>query len=467
MQPQQVYPTMPPPVPDQPVVAPATMTTDQRIAQENAQVFVFEHGEPELPRQHRVLDLVAQHKSTLAIALIAFVLTATGGTFAFAKIQTLSKALKTQTSTVTTSKKASSSAGGTTVTTPTNDTTAADDDSDADDNTPVAAANDDGGDGTNDPETNGSSNNDEDTSDSDGDEDATPVDGDDPPEDVVTPASTPVPTTPSPLLTHKFTTASWNSNADNKLIIGDQVKTIMGKTQILGLQEVHHTDQRASVTSKAICSSCAYAGYLASYTSGAASASSYPIIWNKASFTQIGSGSSRQMCDAAKTTTYSYAARYATWVKLQSKVNGKQFYVVNTHLMGVGESAGKPGSDSVLISRYKTHMTNLTALINELKAANVPIYVVGRFNVNYRYDHTVKTSYFPYASLGAIGVRSGWDAMSLSGISSSVGTEGTGSRLIDYVFASQRSDVMSNSIAVSSSQYGAGHSVAFYTSTVK
>lgn len=472
MQPQQVSPTTTPQL-DRPPISSTALTTDQMIAQENARVFVFEHGAvSEVPQQHKVLDFIHQvsrQRRPLMIGIVACILMSAGGVFAFTKLQTHTKASKTQASAVA-SSDSSSSAGG--VDTP--DDTAKDsaDSSETDSSTDTADDTSDTSDEeTTDEEGTGNT---EDTSSNEAEEEAAeeeeaePIDEvGSPVEDVSTPAPTPVPATPSVTLAHKFTTASWNSNEANKLVVGDEVKSIMSKTQVLGLQEVHESKQRASISSKAICSSCAYSGYMASYSSSAASASSYPIIWTKTSFTQVGSGSSRKMCEAAKTSKYSYAARYATWVKLQSKVNGKQFYVVNTHLMGVGESAGKPGSDTLLISRYKAHMTNLVALVDELKAANIPIYIVGSFNVNYRYDRTVKTSYFPYISLGAIGVRSNWDLLSLSGISSSAGTQGTGSRLIDYVLTWQRSDVTSNSIALSTSRHGSDQFVVFYTSTIK
>jgi len=467
MQPQQVYPSISPPTTEQPTLPSAALTTDQRIAQENAQVFVFEHGPPELPNQHRLLYFIGRHKSTIAIALVAVVLLSSGGAFAFTKLQTLTKAPKTQASTVAT-KQVTSSTGGVADAADSNDET-----SDTTDDTSAADSDnstDDSGDTTNDTGTdtnNNSNTNTNNDGNTDGEGDPATPETPDPAEVVVTPTPTPVPPTPSPVTAHKFTVASWNSNVDNKLALGDQIKSIMSKTQVLGVQEVHHTDQRVSIISKVTCSSCAYAGYLASYSSGTASQSSYPIIWNKSYFNQIGSGQFRQMCDAAKTSKYSYAARYATYVRLQSKVNGKQFYVINTHFMEGVESGGKPLTDTLLLTRYKTHMTNLIALINDLKKADVPIYVVGRFNVNYRYDHTVKTSFFPYASLGAIGVRSGWDVLNLSGISSSAQTDGTGSRIIDYVSTTQRSDVSANSVAISTSTYGAGNYVAFYTSTIK
>ena len=286
-------------------------------------------------------------------------------------------------------------------------------------------------------------------------------------ETVNIPPPTVVPAKPSPIQPHKFTVGSWNTNNDNKKNVGTETLSILAKTQVIGLQELHDKPQRDSIKSKVICSTCKYAGYIPSYSSGGASAASYPIIWDKSAFSLVGSGNSQQMCDAAKSSKYSYAARYATYVRLQSKVNGKQFYVISTHLMAGEGSKGKPTTDTLLTSRYKTHMAKLTALVNSLKTANIPIYVTGTFNVDYRYDRTVKTSHFPYAALGATSVRSSYDYLSLSGISSTKGSVSSSNRLIDYVFALQRSDMTANAISLSTSGHGSSHYAVFFTSTIK
>lgn len=286
-------------------------------------------------------------------------------------------------------------------------------------------------------------------------------------EKVNIPPPTVVPAKPSPIQPHKFTVGSWNTNSDNKKNVGTETLDILTKTQVIGLQELHDKPQRDSIKSKVICSTCKYAGYIPSYSSGGASAASYPIIWDKSAFSLVGSGNSQQMCDAAKSSKYSYAARYATYVRLQSKVNGKQFYVISTHLMAGEGSKGKPTTDTLLTSRYKTHMSKLTTLVNSLKTANIPIYVTGTFNVDYRYDRTVKTSHFPYTALGATSVRSSYDYLSLSGIASTKGSVSSSNRLIDYVFALQRSDMTANTVSLSTSGHGSSHYAVFFTSTVK
>lgn len=274
-------------------------------------------------------------------------------------------------------------------------------------------------------------------------------------------------TTPNASAGHTFTVATWNANADNVKIVGDQLLEILGNTQIIGIQSLHHLDQRDSVKNTVICSTCKYAGYLPGYNNNTATPASYPIIWDKAVFSQVGDGGYRTMSDSLIANGVSYAARYATWVKLQSKVNGKRFYVVNTQLISGVESVGKPTGNTAQVSNYKTHLSNLTTLISELKSADVPIYIVGNFAVNYRYDKDVHTSYFPYAAFKALGIHSNWELTNLKGIAKSAGTQTEGSRLIDYVFTWQRSDVAANTTSIAGSSYGSTYKPVYFTSTMQ
>ncbi len=283
-----------------------------------------------------------------------------------------------------------------------------------------------------------------------------------------TPTPTPIPIpSPTPALVHTFTTASWNANSDNPNVIADEILTIIGNTQIIGVQSVHHLDQRDGIKNKLICATCKYAGYLPGYNNGTATPASYPIVWDKAAFSQVGDGSYRTMSDALTVGTSTYAAHYATWVRLQSKVNGKQIIVVNTQLISGVESVGKATANTAQLDNYKAHMSKLTALVTELKAANVPIYIVGNFGVNYRYDKNAYVSYFPYASFKALDVRSNWDVTSLSGIKSTDSTQTVGNRLVDYIFTWQRSDVTPNATTIGNSAYGSTYKPVFYTSTIK
>jgi hypothetical protein len=482
----EAYPSTPPrftdPVATEAVqfAAPSPYTvnsTDQLIAQENARVGVFENPPAPLPRSRKILAAINEHRSVLLGIVVGLLLLGVGSTFAIASMK---KVTGGTVASSTTSKSASSVSGETSSGNAADangggdnsdeDTGDEEEDSGSDDEDTGDEEEDSGSDDedTGDEEEDSGSD-DEDTGD-DAEDDTgndAPDPGDDGPDDTVTPAPTPVPTKPVVSTPHKFTVASWNVKTDNTKTVGTEVLSLLTKSQIIGLQTLRTKTMRDSVKSKVICSSCAYSGYLAAYSGSDSGPSDLPIIWDKSAFTIVGSGSSRKMCDAASSKSYSYAARYATWVKLQSKANGKQFYVVDTHTMSPGESGGKPGSDSLLTGRFQTHMTNLKGLIGELQKANVPIYVVGTFNVDYRYDRFGYTSYFPYTSFKSMGVRSSWDLMGLSGVSSSVGTVSGSKRLIDYVFTWQRSDVTANAIAVATSTHGSDHYAVYFTNTIK
>lgn len=461
MQPRDLWS---PPVPEEYIVS----DVDKKIAEENAHVQVFEHPVAPEPKHRKLFAFIGGHRVALLVGLVSILLLSGGAVFA---VSSLHKVTSNAVASDTASKDKSSSSTKQSSGHSTDEASDNESDTDSGDDNSTDPSDEGDEDSTTDNEdtssVNDTSSDNEDTTPEEDDETSASVPSDDGDEDVSTPTPTPVPSTPTAATPHKFTVASWNVKTDNTKNVGDETLDMLTKSQVIGLQTLRTKTMRDSIKSKVICSSCAYSGYLASYSGSESGPSDMPIIWNKSSFTIVGSGSNRKMCDSASSSSYSYAARYATWVKLQSKVNNKQFYVIDTHMMGVGESGGKPGSDSLLLSRYQTHMTNLKALIAELQKSNIPIFLVGTFNVNYRYDRFGYTSYFPYTSLKAVSMRSGWDVMGLSGISSSAGTVSGESRLIDYIFAWQRSDVTANAIAISTSTHGSDHYAAFFTNTIK
>lgn len=455
------------PPPAAPIVTNSMQMTDQMILHENARVYNFENGISPMPKQHKILAFFGLHKRTMAISLISLIVMFLIAVPAFIKIQSLSKSPVGQLD-ITTDSRGGSSAGGSAASDSSSDAT--DFDTTTEDDTSTFSDDYDEVLGDDEEYTDGY---DEEYSEEYDDTGASEEYDETTEEDptyaspVTVPTPTATPTKPATKLAHRFTTASWNTSTGNPRDVGSQVLTLMKNTQILGLQELRGVNQRNSVKYKVLCPNCAYSGYQPSYAGSAPGDADYTIIWNKTAFKQVGTGSSRKMCDGAKSATYSYSPRSATWVRLQSKVNGKQIIVVNTHLMGLEERNGKPGTDTVLISRYKTHMTNLTKLLAELKSSNVPIYITGTFNVNYRFDKNAYTSWFPYASMKTLGIRSNWDVMNLQNIASTAGTATSGNRIVDYVFSLQRNDVSANAIAIASSKYGSDNSPVFYTTTIK
>lgn len=228
-----------------------------------------------------------------------------------------------------------------------------------------------------------------------------------------------------------YTIASWNVYGANKQNVGSRAKDILKGAQVLGLQEVHGSTKMNQIKSAA-CSSCAYDVYMPS------SGDSYPIMWDRSVFTKVDQGSQYMSSPPG------LSKRYAVWVKLQNKKTGKSSYVINTHFAPSVESRGD-ATNSKYTPSYKTHMSNLVSLIRGKKSANIPLFVTGDFNVNFRRD--CKVSYFPCRALAQdLSVPSGWALTNpkYSGISSSQGTHSNGDRLIDYVMAWKRSDVVAN-----------------------
>ena len=251
----------------------------------------------------------------------------------------------------------------------------------------------------------------------------------------------------------RFTIATWNVYTGNKQNVGDRTKTILGRAQILGLQEVNSNFVKKikSIT----CSSCAYEAYLPS------KADRFPIVWNKSYFTKVNAGYSYMVKP-----TGPYQKRYAVWVKLRNKATGKTLYAVNTHL-----PRGVEGNvEAKLVESYKKHMANLVTLLKSKQKDNIPIFITGDFNVNYRKD-SCSTSWKPCDKLGALDIKSGWKITKLAGIGSKQGTHSTGSRLIDYVFVWKRSDTTVNSTYVLGGNKngwgGSDHKPSFLNVTIK
>ena len=212
----------------------------------------------------------------------------------------------------------------------------------------------------------------------------------------------------------------------------------MGYTDVLGMQEVHKTAQRSNV---AAIKSSTLGVYIAPKSADGHMAS-YPIVYDAAMLSFV-SGSYRHLGSVP-----GLSDRYAVYVKFKVKSTGLQFYFVNTHLPPSVESGGKPSSNTDMISAYKKLGANLKTLVIDLQKSNLPIFVVGDFNVNYRYDKACTITWFPCYLFKSVNTYSAFQYTNLAGISSSQGTHGTGSRLIDYVFSWKHTNVTVNSISI-------------------
>ena len=263
-----------------------------------------------------------------------------------------------------------------------------------------------------------------------------------------------------------ITVASWNTLFSNKSPLANGAKSIGAKADVIGFQEVHWADKTHaySLRDNFICNSCQFEGYMDSYkqNSSGSRPASLTIAWKKSRFSRVNSGYksvySREAADGEG------SAKWITWVKLKDKKTADSFYVVNTHTVASIESKGKPNSDKDRVALYKKHMDVLTTFLKGLQRENIPIIVLGDFNVNYRYDKSAKYKDFPYTRLGQIGFRSNWDLLNLSGISSSASTHGSGSRLIDYGWLwGPDAKAVSTSIG---SKYGSDHHAVYFSVTI-
>ncbi len=266
--------------------------------------------------------------------------------------------------------------------------------------------------------------------------------------------------------------ASWNtkggggSTDNSKENILGGIKGIMTSAQIVGLQEFHSDVKRRYVKDNLLCSSCAYTGYVQNYDYDGSSAASVGIIWNKSSFSLLDKGY-KQVSDKvtgindSTGTNMSISSKWIAWVKLKENVTGKQFYLLNTHTVASIESGGLPNTNTERLSNYVNHMNVLSTLVKKFQAENIPVFVTGDFNVNYRYDVEKKHTDFPYTRMGGLGIRSGWDYLNLAGIDSTQATQGSSSRIIDNVFSWTRPDVTYDTIAIGSNRYGSDHNPVY------
>ena len=242
-----------------------------------------------------------------------------------------------------------------------------------------------------------------------------------------------------PVVTQKDTTltltiGSWNvylRSSTDKVISG--VKSLLGDVDILGIQE--GASYASAFKDRVACSSCKYS----MYPTANKTPRKIAIFWHKDKFKLISSGFRHG-------STQDGVKKYFVWVKLKENTSGKVFYVINTHFpfdSTIGGSLRNTSGGKA----YQKHMPTLVKLIKEFQKTNLPIFVTGDINADYRADKG-KTSALPRAALSeGLNVKSGWEYLKLKGISSGTGTAGS-SRIIDYVFSWKQSYITYQSMEI-------------------
>jgi exonuclease III len=248
-------------------------------------------------------------------------------------------------------------------------------------------------------------------------------------------------------------------------------------SDIISLQESHITTLRSTIASNFTCvqSTCPLAGIDLTHTYSKEDASkedgslpaSIPILWNKTRFTLKDYGTYTALKSGYKDASGDWVSlKWINWVKLQDKTTAKPFFVVNTHTVAGIEALGQPKSTDKKkaagqrLNTYINHMDLLVNLIGYLKEENIPIFVTGDFNVNYRYDSLQSNQYkdFPYARFGAIALKSNYQLTNMTSIASSAGTQGSGTRLIDYIFSWDKGNIGYLTNTIGTERYGSDHS---------
>ena len=246
---------------------------------------------------------------------------------------------------------------------------------------------------------------------------------------------------------------------------------------VIALQESHIINFRKAITDQFTCASasCPLAGVdlTKAYPKedatkeGGSLPASIPILWNKNRFTLKDQGVYTALKTGYKDASGDWVSlKWITWVKLEDKTTNKQFAVINTHTVAGVEAGGMPKSTSTKkaagqrLKTYAAHMDLLLSLVQYLQESGTPVFVAGDFNVNYRYDSLAANQYksFPYKKLATASLKSNYQLTSLQGVADTIGSQGMGNRLIDYVFAWDKGGVGVVSNSVGSNRYGSDHS---------
>jgi endonuclease/exonuclease/phosphatase family metal-dependent hydrolase len=217
---------------------------------------------------------------------------------------------------------------------------------------------------------------------------------------------------------------------------------------IVGLQEMHSSSLRSKVAS--VASDTIGVQTATKPSSGDKHMLSFPVIYNKTKLAVVGTGYKRLGSIPG------LSDRYVVYTKFRVKSSNQTFYFADTHLPPSVEAGGKVSGNSSWIAAYKRMMPVVVSTMKSLKSDNIPLFLVGDFNVNYRRDKC-SVSWFPCSSMHSVSMYSAFELSKLSGIPSSYGTHGTGSRLIDYVWAWKRSDTTVKSVSIISGGSGNGY----------
>lgn len=215
---------------------------------------------------------------------------------------------------------------------------------------------------------------------------------------------------------------TWNVYLGNKKKnVLDNLPKVLSKVDVLGVQEAGRFG--TAIAENIACPTCAYE----MYPKIKGTPKKVAILWHKDKFNVLANGYENLSIQNG-------VKKYVVWVKLQEKSSGKIFYVLNSHFpFNATNPNGTLQDDSDGVA-YKAHMLNMASKIKEFQADELPIFLTGDINADYRTDKC-STQALPCRSLSTdLAIKSGWEYLKLKGIGKSTGTASS-TRIIDYVFS--------------------------------
>ena len=201
------------------------------------------------------------------------------------------------------------------------------------------------------------------------------------------------------------------------------VRNLSKSIDVLGFQEFGPSDKRAALKKLVVnCKACGYALYMPELKNGG----NVPIVWKKAKFKLLSTGNT-SVPDGS-----TFGKRF-TWVRLQDRKTGHDFYHFNLHLTPGYSKGGRPHPDRpALVRDYNNHMATIVKKVTSFKEQGT-VFLSGDFNINHNIDAKVRHNTFPYRKLGSIGIYSNWTYLGTT-------TKPThGTAYLDYVFMNKNS----------------------------
>jgi endonuclease/exonuclease/phosphatase family metal-dependent hydrolase len=242
-----------------------------------------------------------------------------------------------------------------------------------------------------------------------------------------------------------FDVASYNAQFKSTPAetVSDLTKMAAAGADIIGLQEMGARDKRDAVRAQFVdCSTCEFDAFMTDLPEQNAT----PILYRWSEF-RLESTGTRQVSEA----TYvgpsgagpsTVKAKFINYVELRHRATGQVVYVLNNHTVASvqGSDGGRDLRHPERLELYRKHMEGLQALITELPDTGAAVLATGDFNVNYRKDYIVQDTLFPFDRTRQVETAANWEALGMPELGTHP-SDGTGNRLIDYVFYSKNTPV--------------------------